>query len=124
MAPAFLVAHQPGSPLVKSSPSSLAWGSFFAFLQPACDQAEIVVINLHKAQRWVIQSIGYDVREKESKGSARSHQDESCTILLHGACKRVNLSNFSLARGTSSKKRARNIPSDGYKEGETGQTGC
>ena len=46
MEPAFFVLHHPGSPLTKSSPPSLAWGSFEASLHPGSVHAEIVVMNL------------------------------------------------------------------------------
>ena len=86
MAPAFFVAHHPGSPFVKLSPSALACGSFFAFLQPASVQAEIVVIKLWRVQRLVIQSAGHDVREEEGEGCARSYQHKICSFLLQRAC--------------------------------------
>ena len=86
MAPAFFVAHHPGSPFVKLSPSALACGSFFAFLQPASVQAEIVVIKLWRVQRLVIQSAEHDVRKKEGEGCARSYQHKICSFLFQRAC--------------------------------------
>ena len=46
MAPARLVLHQLGSPFLKPSSRSPAWGSFEASLQPGWVQAEIVVMKL------------------------------------------------------------------------------
>lgn len=111
MAPAFFVEHQPGSPLVKLSPSALACGSFFASLQPASVQAEIEVEKLRRGQHWVIQSIG-DTTYARRK--VRAVPVPTSTNIARSSFKaratRVNLSYFSFTRGTRSKNSASTIP--------------
>ncbi len=110
MAPAFFVEHQPGRPLVKSSPSSLACGSFFAFLQPACVQTEIEVINLRKFNIELSRVMNTTYARRKVRTVPVPTSTKHARSSFNARAKRVNLSYFSFTRGTKSKDRARNIP--------------
>lgn len=96
---------------MKSSPSSLACGSFLAFLQPACDQAETVVIKLRaEFNVGLFRVLDATYARRKVRAVPVPTSTKVARSSFSARATRVNLSYFSFNRGTMSRNRARNIP--------------